>query len=61
MGTAVPRGDLQPGDLVFFGSPIYHVGIYVGSGKMVHARTFGQPVAVTSVDMGGYAGARRIL
>jgi peptidoglycan DL-endopeptidase CwlO len=28
---------------------------------MVHARTFGVPVAVTSVDMGGYAGARRVL
>ncbi len=62
MGTAVSRGDLQPGDLVFFGNPvIYHVGIYVGGGKMVHARTFGQPVAVTTVDIGDYAGARRIL
>ena len=61
MGTAVSRSELQPGDLVFFGSPVYHVGIYVGNGKMVHARTFGQPVAVTSVDMGDYVGARRIL
>jgi cell wall-associated NlpC family hydrolase len=61
MGAAVSRSQLQPGDLVFFGSPVYHVGIYVGGGRMVHARTFGQPVAVTSVDMGGYAGARRIL
>jgi cell wall-associated NlpC family hydrolase len=61
MGTAVSRGELLPGDLVFFGSPVYHVGIYVGNGKMVHARTFGQPVAVTSVDMGDYAGARRVL
>ena len=60
MGTAVSRGDLQPGDLVFFGSPVYHVGIYVGNGKMVHARTFSQPVAVTSVDIGDYVGARRI-
>jgi peptidoglycan DL-endopeptidase CwlO len=61
MGTAVSRGELQPGDLVFFGSPVYHVGIYVGNGKMVHARTFSQPVAVTSVDIGDYVGARRIL
>jgi peptidoglycan DL-endopeptidase CwlO len=61
LGTAVPRAELQPGDLVFFGSPVYHVGIYVGNGKMVHARDFHQPVAVTSVDMGEYAGARRIL
>ena len=61
MGVAVSRSELQPGDLVFFGSPVYHVGIYVGNGRMVHARDFHQPVAVTSVDMGGYAGARRIL
>ena len=61
MGVAVSRSELQPGDLVFFGSPVYHVGIYVGGGQMVHARTFSQPVAVTSVDMGGYAGARRVL
>ena len=61
MGTPVSRADLQPGDLVFFYSPIGHVAIYIGGGKMVHARTFGQPVSVTSVDMAGYAGARRIL
>src|SRR3712207_7943717 len=28
MGTAVSRGDLQPGDLGFFRRPVYHVGIY---------------------------------
>jgi peptidoglycan DL-endopeptidase CwlO len=61
MGTAVSRADLQPGDLVYFYSPVSHVGLYIGDGKMVHARTFGSPVAVTSVDMSGYAGARRIV
>jgi cell wall-associated NlpC family hydrolase len=61
MGHAVSRSELQPGDLVYFYSPVSHVGIYIGNGMMVHARTFGQPVAVTSVDQGGYAGARRIL
>ncbi|SEP00524.1 NlpC/P60 family protein [Trujillonella endophytica] len=61
MGVAVSRGELQPGDVVYFYSPVSHVGIYIGNGQMVHARTFGQPVAVTSVDMRGYAGARRIL
>jgi cell wall-associated NlpC family hydrolase len=61
MGTAVSRAELQPGDIVYFYSPVSHVGIYIGNGQMVHARTFGQPVAVTSVDMRGYAGARRIL
>ena len=61
MGREVSRGELQPGDLVYFYSPVSHVGLYIGNGMMVHARTFGQPVAVTSVDQSGYAGARRIV
>ncbi|MGR7024316.1 C40 family peptidase [Geodermatophilus sp. URMC 62] len=61
MGTAVSRADLQPGDLVFFYSPVSHVGIYVGNGQMVHAPTSGDVVKVASIDaMGGYAGARRL-
>jgi peptidoglycan DL-endopeptidase CwlO len=61
MGVDVARADLQPGDLVFFYSPISHVGIYIGNGMMVHARTFGQPVAVTTVDQRGYRFAKRVL
>ena len=59
MGAAVSRADLQPGDLVFFYSPVSHVGMYIGNGQMVHASVSGRPVAVTSVDKPGYAGARR--
>ena len=61
MGTPVERSALQPGDLVFFHSPVSHVGIYIGNGQMVHASTFGQPVLVSTVDMKGYVGARRLL
>jgi len=61
LGVDVARADLQPGDLVFFYSPISHVGIYIGNGMMVHARTFGQPVAVTTVDQRGYRFAKRIV
>ncbi|WP_241038534.1 C40 family peptidase [Blastococcus litoris] len=61
MGQAVSRADLQPGDLVYFYSPVSHIGIYIGGGQMVHASTFGEPVKVGSVDMSGYAGARRIV
>jgi cell wall-associated NlpC family hydrolase len=61
MGTAVSRAQLQPGDLVFFYSPVSHVGIYIGNGQMVHASTFGQPVIVSSVDMKGYVSARRLV
>jgi cell wall-associated NlpC family hydrolase len=61
LGVRVSRAQLQPGDLVFFYSPISHVGLYIGNGMMVHARTFGHPVAVTSVDMAGYNTAVRIV
>jgi cell wall-associated NlpC family hydrolase len=54
MGRKVDRSELQPGDLVFFYSPISHVGLYIGNGKMVHASTYRHPVAVASVDQGGY-------
>ncbi len=42
----------RPGDLVFFGYPAYHVGIYVGHGKMASAH---KPGTVT--DIGGIWGA----
>jgi cell wall-associated NlpC family hydrolase len=54
LGTQVSRAELQPGDLVFFYTPISHVGLYIGGGMMVHARTYGSPVAVTSVDQRGF-------
>jgi cell wall-associated NlpC family hydrolase len=54
LGRQVGRGELQPGDLVFFYTPISHVALYIGNGMMVHARTYGSPVAVTSVDQSGY-------
>ena len=60
LGTPVSRAELLPGDIVYFYSPVSHVGLYIGDGKMVHARTFGQPVAVTSVDQAGYRGAVRV-
>ncbi|WP_409330675.1 C40 family peptidase [Trujillonella humicola] len=62
MGTPVSRADLQPGDLVFFYSPVSHVGMYIGNGQTVHASTYGQPVKVAPVDsMPGYNSARRIV
>jgi cell wall-associated NlpC family hydrolase len=61
MGTPVSRSALQPGDLIFFYSPVSHVAMYIGNGQMVHASTSGQPVKVANVDsMPGYNSARRI-
>jgi cell wall-associated NlpC family hydrolase len=58
-GNKVSRGDLQPGDLVFFGSPIHHVGIYIGNGKMISAPQTGDVVKVQNAFRGDYAGAVR--
>ena len=61
IGTAVSKANLKPGDLVFFYSPVSHVGMYIGNGQMVHASRAGKPVAVVSVDsMPSFAGARRV-
>ena len=61
MGQQVSRDQLQPGDLVFFYSPVSHVGIYLGNGQMVHAPTSGDVVKVASVDsMYGFSHGTRI-
>jgi len=58
-GVHVARSDLEPGDLVFFGADISHVGIYVGDGMMIDASNFGVPVHVEPI-FSGYVGAVRI-
>jgi cell wall-associated NlpC family hydrolase len=50
---------LVPGDLVFFGSPIHHVGMYVGRGLMVEAPHTGAVVRTASIWRPDYAGAVR--
>lgn len=50
VGQAVPSlAQAQPGDLVFYGSPAYHVGIYIGGGKMINAPHAGTDVQVSAV------------
>jgi cell wall-associated NlpC family hydrolase len=48
----VSRTALRPGDLVFFYSPIHHVGLYIGGGRMIDAAHSGPggEVAVRPVD-----------
>lgn len=58
-GQHVSRKDLQPGDLVFFGSPIHHVGIYIGGGDMIEAPYTGARVRVAGAFRSDYAGACR--
>lgn len=69
-GTAVAKKNLQPGDLVFFAynggtGKVYHVGLYIGDGKMLHAPNASSKVRIENLDSGvyktNYSGARRYL
>ncbi|QOC90636.1 C40 family peptidase [Micromonospora craniellae] len=46
----ISRGELRPGDLVFYRN-LGHVAIYVGSGQVIHAPTFGRNVEKRAVDL----------
>lgn len=61
VGTKVSRSNLKPGDLVFYYSPVSHVAIYIGNGKIVDAANPRTGVRVASVDSMPFAGARRVL
>ncbi|TCP55106.1 cell wall-associated NlpC family hydrolase [Tamaricihabitans halophyticus] len=58
-GQSVSPDAMQPGDLVFYGSPVHHVGIYVGGGNMVHAPTTGDVVKVSPLQ-DNLTGVRRV-
>lgn len=58
-GTPISYSQLAPGDLVFFGSPISHVGIYIGGGSMIHAPFEGTVVSISGIG-GSYSGAARL-
>lgn len=58
-GRRVPLNQLRPGDLVFFGSPISHNGMYIGGGKMVDAPHTGARVRVEA--FGSYFGRLRLV
>jgi len=60
VGAVVSRNALQPGDLVFFGNPAHHVGIYAGNGTMINAPYTGTVVRYDSINQSDYAGARRV-
>ena len=61
MGRHVASSDLQPGDLVFYYSPISHVAMYIGNGLIVEAANPGAGVRVSGVFSMPYAGATRLI
>ncbi len=63
-GYYVAKKNLKRGDLVFFYSPVSHVGVYIGNGKILH--TYGKPgVTISSINSGWwknhYKTARRVI
>lgn len=60
VGAAVPRSAIQPGDLLFFYSPVSHVGISVGGTQMVHAPQSGDVVKVQDWSSMPLTGVRRV-
>ncbi|MCZ4499603.1 MAG: putative endopeptidase precursor [Marmoricola sp.] len=58
-GMRVSEGQLQPGDLVFYYSPVSHVGMYIGNGLIVNAENPRAGVRVTGLHTMPYVGAVR--
>lgn len=64
VGRSVSMSQLQPGDLLFWGSASapYHVGIYLGNGQYIHAATPSQGVIVQTLSSYFYpSAAKRVL
>jgi len=60
VGTPVSWNEMQPGDLVFYYSPVSHVGIYAGDGKFINAPQSGDVVRYQNVSRSAFSGARRL-
>lgn len=58
-GTRVAVGDLQPGDLLFYYTPISHVSLYIGNGQIVDAANPGTGVRIASAFSMPFVGAVR--
>lgn len=63
LGRPVSKSELQPGDLIFWYHPIHHVGMYIGDGKIVHARNPRSDLVIQTLASypAPWAGARRIV
>lgn len=62
-GTSVSVSNLQPGDLVFYGSGSYisHVALYIGDGQVVHASTYKTGIKISSVTYSRRIKAVRVI
>ena len=55
----VTQSEIQPGDLVFYKTPIGHVAIYIGGGSMIHAPRSGDVVQIAAVNWAKVVGIGR--
>lgn len=55
----IPKEHAQPGDLIYYYSPISHVAIYLGEGRLIHAPATGDVVKVSAVNWGRVVGVTR--
>ena len=61
-GKSVSKSNLQAGDLVFFGSPVHHVGMYIGNNQYIHSPKTGDVVKISSLSgRKDYNCARRVV
>ncbi|MBP3928092.1 MAG: C40 family peptidase [Peptostreptococcaceae bacterium] len=61
-GKSVSKSNLQIGDLVFFGSPVHHVGMYCGNNQYIHSPKTGDVVKISSLSgRKDYTCARRVI
>ena len=58
-GQPVSMDQMQPGDVITYYSDASHVGMYIGDGMMVHASTYGIPVAVVPMNNAPIYNVRR--
>lgn len=60
MGLPVSCADIQPGDLLAFGFPVHHVGIYIGDDLFIHAAGTGDTIRISQLsERGDLAAIRR--
>ncbi|MBU3074914.1 C40 family peptidase [Clostridium estertheticum] len=61
-GVEVSRDNLQPGDLVFFGSFAnpHHMGMYIGDNNYIHAPHTGDVIKISALGRNDYVTARRV-
>lgn len=60
-GIKVPLSQIKAGDMVFFGYPAHHVGLYIGNGQYLHAPHTGDVVKISQLDTSKVTSVGRVI